>query len=394
MTNAADQYFQRYHAGTTEQRRGAIIKLGKSSDARALPLLEQIADSDADAALRDLAVKAIRHIEAQSVPPANRNADPYEPPIALSVQGVASTADVVPAIAPSIMPVAVSEQKRKLARSQLDHALSLQMSGQNDKAQAMLAEAARTDPGLLSDPFAMNLAMSLTGESIDQAVATIRAQSADANTTRSVTAIPIGLAEVIETLLELVVLCIVVTVFVGAFYYGRSRLFSSTLLPLGSRQATEQLALLTEAFNPSNMLPESLKFSLEWILSTLVSILAIYVVGTLTGGSGGFFRFVRWLARAYMGIFAVELAGALLILFSVISFTQNPASQQTALTLASVGLFLMGITLLLGFVVVAWTVGRAHEFGFWRGLRAISLGGLVVRIGLFLISMLTAFSTR
>ena len=65
MTNTADQYLQRYHAGSTNQRRSAIIKLGKSGDPRGLPILEQIADNDVDATLRDLAVKALRHIEAQ-----------------------------------------------------------------------------------------------------------------------------------------------------------------------------------------------------------------------------------------------------------------------------------------------------------------------------------------
>jgi len=412
MTNTADQYLQRYHAGSTDQRRSAIIKLGKSGDPRGLPILEQIADNDVDATLRDLAVKALRHIEAQqqaaqiasnaisnsnSVSSAG-NASNYEPPVPVSVPGSASIADAASIVPPTILPLAISEQKRKLSRSQMDHALSLQMSGQIDKARAMFAEALRTNPELQSDSFAANLAMSLTGEPIEQALATINAENAKANggggRGAATFTSAIALGEVIETLLELVILFIVVTLFVGAFYSSIGRLLtSSLLLGTSSQRVTDQLAGFMVEFDSAHVVPESLKYGLEWMLSTLLSIVAIYVVGTLTGGSGGFLRFVRWVSRAYMGIYTAEFVGILLVLFSLILFTQNPANKQTAQAMLGIGGVLVGFSVLAGFVLIAWTVGRAHEFGLFKGFRAIFLGGLALKVILFIVGFLTAFSS-
>src|SRR5437868_258851 len=53
-----------------EQRKAAIVALARSADAESLPLLVKIYRNDPDPTLRELALKAGRHIKAQSKPPA------------------------------------------------------------------------------------------------------------------------------------------------------------------------------------------------------------------------------------------------------------------------------------------------------------------------------------
>src|SRR5579859_7607466 len=178
MVDQVAHYLARYRSATPEQRRDAVIKLGKSGDKRAIPLLQQMVSTEPDPHLHDLILKAIQHLQSQS---SNANAPPT-PPVPAAPKPTASSSTVGPFLSSYDQPLSdssrsssytraetgslpsepakrVSDREKQLAKSRLDYALSLHIAKQNDKAMLILAEAVRADPSILDTQMARNLAM-------------------------------------------------------------------------------------------------------------------------------------------------------------------------------------------------------------------------------------------
>src|SRR5579859_604437 len=80
----SEQYITRFRAGTLEQRRAALVKLGQSTDPRVIPLLEELGDREPDPALRRLAFRTADELRARKdseiSPPAANEPQPESTP--------------------------------------------------------------------------------------------------------------------------------------------------------------------------------------------------------------------------------------------------------------------------------------------------------------------------
>ncbi len=127
----------------------AIIRLANLGNRNALPALAAVHRNDPDPRLRELALKAGRHIQL--------NAPQTEAP--------ARTAP--PA------PKTIAPHERARARSLLDAAAGYHIGGEYARAIESLGRALDIDPALSSDGFATNLAAALTGLPRTEAVAVV-----------------------------------------------------------------------------------------------------------------------------------------------------------------------------------------------------------------------------
>src|SRR5215813_4704730 len=105
-----DRYIQQLSSQDVETRRQAIIALGNSVDQRAMAALANVYKNDPDPALRELALKAGRHIKrttdsmqavqseqvAQAAPPPPANTPPPEQQAAKRTTGSMQTVQAAP----------------------------------------------------------------------------------------------------------------------------------------------------------------------------------------------------------------------------------------------------------------------------------------------------------
>ena len=435
MADQTAQYLARFRSATPEQRRDAIIKLGKSGDTRAILLLQQIASVEPVPELRNLTQKAIQHLQslsqsAQSGTSYNTPPSDSSPSSALSVEPAAT------AIEPA-RPV--SARQSQIAKSRLDYALSLHMSGQNDKALSVLAEAANADPAILGTQMGRNLAMALTDEPSDRAIEIVNAKRRDPKTAGQATRPVFKLsasADLFNTAIELLGLLIVLvlSILVGELAFVRSAnaylsspgsifnvslpdasateiaqiqqssdapsaketeianvqqfqqiMESSSTTSGGLQQTQAKLSkLLQSASTPVALFGFALALGVPVLLFTILGILVTYVVGILLGGVGGVLRFIRYQTRAYILVFALSLIGTGLAYWVGINPNLPKATQDTLGGLA--GLLLL-VDAILGLFIFEYAAARAHEFGFLKATLSI-IGGNVVLIVLIFVVVL------
>ncbi|MHB8749753.1 MAG: hypothetical protein ACYDBJ_11275 [Aggregatilineales bacterium] len=451
MADQAAQYLARFRSATPEQRRDAIIKLGKSGDLRAIPLLQQIASMEPDPNLHDLIQKAIQHLQAPSVrSPAQPIVQSPERPVtpaftpepvsspsyttsyssydtSLSNSPPSSYALSTEAAPTAIAPVKpVSERQRQLAKSRLDYALSLHVSKQSDKALSVLAEAARADPSILETQMGRNLAMALTDEPFERAIEIIHAKSRDPKVVgqagRPVFKLSAS-AELCDTAIELLGLLVVLVLLIALAALSITRIFDRAFGSQGNSLGTNMTAIVATDIarvQQSNASPSAqatqiaalqelqqeqatlnqtiqattsslpalfsfaLNLALRGLLSTVLGIIAAYIVGTVLGGSGSILRFFRYLMRAYIAVYL-----AVLISFGLLYFLNtNPnlaANVQAAL--GGLALLLFGADALIGFLVIDYAAARGHQFGFFRGFASVLIGNIVLSILLGLLGV-------
>ena len=231
----ADPYVDRYRSGTPEQRRAAIVKLGKAGDPGAISVLQQIISGEPDPALQKLATQAISHLQKTA---ADSSADQNEqvatvppagpaplPESALTIDPAAGIMAGSTPVPPPAMPMqptiarVVSLQQKKLAKAKLDQVITQQMVGQNQAALETLAEAARLDPDVLNTTIGANLVATLTGLPRDQAIAAVlaRNETISAKKAPNTPVLKFEGGELFDTVLEAVVLMVLI-IFVFAFF--------------------------------------------------------------------------------------------------------------------------------------------------------------------------------
>jgi hypothetical protein len=209
-----------------ELRRQAIIYAGKSGDTRFMKPLGAVYKTDPDPALRELALKAGRHLRGlqskvetgeqtqifatQNMPVVESatpeieqpvsavagspfaswqsgsvSARPWSEPVSVNQGAFIDPIEAIRALgdpfeeangrpALNILAGTTIEQDqqirrvptdadKKLAKGRLEHAIGFAVSGQHDKALVELADAVRIDPELAGDHIALNLATTVTG---------------------------------------------------------------------------------------------------------------------------------------------------------------------------------------------------------------------------------------
>ncbi|NJL94502.1 MAG: HEAT repeat domain-containing protein [Anaerolineae bacterium] len=183
-----ESYLKQLKSTDANQRKAAIVALGKSGDPRALKPLAHIHKNDPDPALRELALRAGRYIQKQasqsaaSVAAAASAPPPPAPSESANFWDVASSGSLstssppVPSWVqdegrtqlPSAKPV--TDRDRQKARSLVDQALNLKVAGQTDKMLDSLAKAIALDPKLEDDYQVLSLLTIGLGVSSDRAL--------------------------------------------------------------------------------------------------------------------------------------------------------------------------------------------------------------------------------
>lgn len=126
-----------------QQRRKAIIALADSRDMAAIKPLEEIAQGDPEPKLRDLALKAQKHLKEQMEKMAAFAANPesYRAEMKVSDRDVA------------------------MAKSYMEEAMSTFLAKDNAKATKALIKALKVNPTLKTDSYFLSLVSSITGKS-------------------------------------------------------------------------------------------------------------------------------------------------------------------------------------------------------------------------------------
>lgn len=152
-----------------DQRRRAIVALGRGADPAALPALARVYRTDPDPALRELALKAGRYLRQQTAgapaeSPTKRPASPAAP-----LPGLA--ADSLP---PKHVEQPVSHRNVQRAKQYASQAMDAYMAGDKARAAAHLRKALSINPNLTADKALVNLAGEVTGLPPREALAALQ----------------------------------------------------------------------------------------------------------------------------------------------------------------------------------------------------------------------------
>ncbi len=426
-----DTYIQQLASADAGKRREAIIALGKAGDPRALPPLLNIYKTDPDPALRELALKAGRHIKqlqsaqqsapaqpATQVPPTSRPASTSavrqaapprdlleEEPVfeALPVTPKSSLPATLPAAQtytpafieeapPSIVePVKrkiASENDKRLAQGKLDAAIGFRMQGNTEKALAELIAALHVDPDIATQPLAINLAAELTGiKPPNEAMASIVQQAEAVPERRNMQNIMAASSgaltdpALIGLVLDILILTVITLLFMIVVAAGVSNYVDEAL----KTQTYTSAVPFTNPFRSATAIAVVLGLGVASIFVTLTSVLRngiTYVVGTFMGGAGEMFKFLSATTR-FQSIIFVPITIAFALAFVAPSI---PAFKSAAGPLAAVGGVILVLTSLAAFIGYIIVVARAHEVNFWKGLVIVFVGGVAQNCILYLLT--------
>ncbi|MCC7447406.1 MAG: HEAT repeat domain-containing protein [Anaerolineae bacterium] len=415
-----DTTIQQLSSTDAGKRREAIIALGRAGDPRALPALLNIYKTDPDPALRELALKAGRHIKqvqsaaapaAAKVPAAPKSAS------APAVRQVAPPRDLLdeepvfealPAAAytppPPIAPPFVedkpaepppekprkiaSENEKRLAQGKLDSAIGFRMQGNTEKALAELTAAVRADPDIAQQAVAINLAAELTGikpptDAIESIIQQAEAVPVRRNMQNLVAASSGALSDpaMIGLVLDVLILTVITLLMMLVVAAGVSNYVDERM----TTQPSTSMMPLTNPFRGATVIAIIVGLGVASIFFTLSSLFRngiTYIVGTFMGGAGELFKFLSATTR-FQSIITVPITIAFALAFVAPSI---PALKGGAEPLAVIGLIILvltGLISLIGYIIV---VARAHEVGFFKGLVIIFVGSMAQNCVLYLLS--------
>jgi len=424
-----DTTIQQLTSADAGKRREAIIALGKAGDPRALPALLNVYKTDPDPALRELALKAGRHIKqvqsaaTPAVPQSAKASATVKPASAPAVRQVAPPRDLLdeeptfealpasafalaqPAAHPPVFvdekPVEplpepekprkiASESEKRLAQGKLDSAIGFRMQGNTEKALAELTAAVRIDPDVATQALAINLAAELTGiKPPTDAIASIVQQAEAVPERRNMQSLmaagsgalsdPAMIGLVLDVLiLTVITLLMMLVVAAGVSNYVDEMMKTQT-------GTSASMMPLTNPFRGATAIAIIVGLGVASIFFTLSSLFRngiTYVVGTFMGGAGELFKFLSATTR-FQSIITVPITIAFGLAFVAPSI---PALKGAAEPLAVIGLIILvltGLISLIGYVIV---VARAHEVGFFKGLVIIFVGGMAQNCVLYLLS--------
>jgi hypothetical protein len=166
-----NQYVKQLSSKDPAQRREAIIALGKSNDGAALKSLAEVYRNDPDPTLRDLALRAGKHLRQQVgddavVAAVGGAAAALARPQAERLRREVSEYDEDESPTkpePARPQKVIKETDRTLARSLTNEALTHNANNENAKALKALKTAIKANPEIIDDQFFLGVAGSVTG---------------------------------------------------------------------------------------------------------------------------------------------------------------------------------------------------------------------------------------
>lgn len=338
----------------------AIIRLANLGDRNALPALAAVHRNDPDPRLRELALKAGRHIQL--------NAPQSE----------------APAGTPPPAPKTVAPHERARARSLLDAAAGYHIGGEHARAIESLGRALDIDPALSSDGFATNLAAALTGLPRTEAVAVVedparraalieeaggkkkkrRPATPDADDTQDATW---GSVLIDALLYALVAALSMAAIFVLSLDMLKD-LYTS--LPPGATTGSltaDELDLLTHT-DLAVLLPFALISGLYGAVALLFQGAAIHFAAiTFFGGMASLVTFYRRFIPFQTGVTLAYAA-----VFIAIALLGSGIEPWIMLSAAGM------LGSIIVFYLLAELVSKVYRFSWWSGCGTIVIGGLVL----------------
>lgn len=401
-----------------EVRRKAIIALGKSGDTRALPLLKQVFETDSEPELRELARKAALYIRQQGgasaptpEPPAAQTPaftdDPnvytgyetygsdsvyetYDPNAAYTDTGGASEDDyrgtsyLAPDASSSsgkvVEDVYVSEKNEKRAKSHFEHAIGLNMKGENAKAAKEMGRALDLNPNLANDGTFSNLASQVLGLPPSDAVRALLDEDARRQYTRkqrSSTKSGGSTATWGDVALDLGIL-FVVSVLIGVAYV-------LVLVPMMSTSfASAGAEFDLAAVGVAGGLIGGLVMGAYSVISLLISDGAIHFAAVMFGGAAR-------LTETYHALIPIQTwltVGGVVFAMGSLYITSTSMTGAMMSGSGASGMFALQCVVSIASIALSiggtwWQVRRlaqVHEFGTGAGCLALIIGPLLLGI--------------
>jgi hypothetical protein len=344
----------------TPERRQAVVSLARAGDPAAIETLKQIEQTDADPTIRDLATKAIRHLEKQRW------------------QQMAGIPPELPpdfhTLAQEKPPKEVGEGKKKLGKRYLSRALKLHFEGETTLSLKELKHAVKTDPALVNDPAAQGLASDLMGTSREIAMAQLTELkgAAKEDTGDEAPAIDSILMTVMTFILEALVLILVFDAAMALYFHSTVTLYSNTrTIP------PEFVAFLSE--KPIDLLRASLPGA--FLGGGIVFLLGVvvYILGVILGGSGLIGHMVRAILRVFTIVGVVFIVGSSIILLG----------EGTNLAIALTRTVpMLNMLIMIGAIVgQSYLVIRLHKFSTARAFVTVFISNVIAMV----VSMLLLF---
>jgi hypothetical protein len=428
-----DELVQQLQSADPEQRRQAIIALGKSRDPTALQHLAQVYRTDPEPGLRDLAQRAGRHLRdamnaANLTPPPaapvtprrsviHLIGEPEDEPSVAAVTGGYSydpppLADELPegpvrksSYTPPIQgrDYEVSRENRERAKDYVEEALSMNMRGDNAKAMKMLAQALTFNPNVINESYYMTVAGAITGLEGDGALQMIidihqresfvktqeqriKQERIDKHLSevRKSTWFSSGFEIVLFTLIITIgpVLQVLITV-------ESARAFFNSLPPEVAASAQGQAySEALSAFNLGILFSTGIISGISGIVGLLIQAVLIHYAATLMLGGYGTLRYMLELLLSYYNKWL-----PIIFLVSYITIAVAFVSEFSPVVLC----FVIPLILLTLYVSgkTSSKIGEAYDFGTLKGCLAyfVSILILLVASVVMLLIIGQAFST-
>lgn len=370
-----DSLLRDIHHPDPQVRGEAIIRLANLRDPAVLPALAEIHRTDPDPRLRELALKAGRYVRLNAAP-----ADP--PPASAPLASPATRAEPSPA---------ADTKTRQRARGLLDAASGYHIEGFKARAIENLGRALDLDPALVSDTFAINLAMAMTDLPRDEAIAAVRDRSRRAaliaaaggkklraaapeeedapDATWGNVAIDVLLYAMIAALTTVAIFVLTMNTIVDLYE-------SLPASPGATTLTAEELDLLQDT-GLGVLIPFALLSAVYAVFGLLIQGAAIHFAAiTFFGGAASLVYFYRRFIP-FQTVVLLAYAAAFIVIGLL-------ASGMEFWILAGAVAFIGSIVV---FLLLSSLLGKVYGFGGWSGCGAILLGGLVLAAISFLGSM-------
>ena len=357
-------YIQLLKSQDPAERRKAIKGLARLRNPAAVPVLETVANSDPDPALRELAEKAIRYINANA---AAKQASE-------SLLNVPASEEATPKPRPHISP-----RDREDARAYVNAAFSYTQAGDPARAVEWLGKALSVNPALEKDSFVAGIVHTVMQMSMDEAlpilthpdrrkeyIATlggkkrIRAEHVPEDATWDNVLIDFGLYGIV----------------VMASQFA-TWLFAVNVIK-------EMMQRSPELYNTQNM---DALFNMDMrgvfmtsLIAGVYAIIAIALQGAFIHLAATYFLSGRGtLAYLYRKLVPLQTVFTL-ISAAVIVALGLLVDATVAMPLMSLFGMVAGIVM---FYLIVQVVARVYNFGVWSGCGAIFLGGIVFGVVFF-----------
>ncbi len=381
-----DSYVSQLDSPDAERRKKAVIALGKSGDRAALPHLARVYKNDANAEIRELALKAGRYLK--------RETEAQESAVVESTSMYAE-----PAETPAALPPAeeVSERDVQRAKEYVEQALDWHVRGQDNKAADLLTKALAINPKLRRDGYTSSLAATITGMEADEAMASLATAAAKSGSRKEkpkrsdgarsssggddVKEVGWGDAVIDLLLYGLVwaggLTAIILFAMEGLTFVLNASLLSSsaTTMPRGTE---EFLATL-----PQLRLQLVIGVIIFGVIMSIVLLVQTFVIHfsavSILGGDGNLPTLIHGIVPTYIATNVLWLV--LVIGYTVyVGVTFANASPSQIRSMNDLGtnlnwLFQIGVGLW-----IAYLIGRVYRFGMFKGCLAEFISGILLTV--------------